>query len=65
MDYEVKQVVFLWRKKCSVCDLGDEEREYRFVLFFVFLCIVNVVIVVKWHNVKQAYLTKLSSSTNY
>lgn len=58
MDYEVKQVIFLWRKTCGVSDLGDEEREYRFVLvFFVFLCIGNVVIFVKWHNVKQAYLT--------
>lgn len=66
MDYEVKQVVFLWRKTCGVCDLGDEEREYRFVLFFVFLCIGNVVIFVKWHNVKQAYLpTSLHDNDNY
>lgn len=34
--------------------------------FFVFLCIGNVVIFVKWHNVKQAYLTtSLHDNDNY
>ena len=54
MDYKVKHVVFLWRKKCGVCDLGDKERKYHFVLF-------SWVLEMLWSlwndNVKQACLT--------
>ena len=33
VQWTMKLNMFLWRKKCGVCDLGDKERKYHFVLF--------------------------------